>query len=62
MLLGELGTTVGPLDGLLDAPYALVDPVHQDYVGGHTNLFLLFLLALRASWLEALSSNAMMPP
>src|SRR3712207_9209135 len=35
MLLGEIGAAVGPLDGLLDVPYALLGPVDQDHVGGH---------------------------
>src|SRR5215208_1768931 len=35
VLLGEMGTAVGPLYGLPDVPYALLGPVHKDHVCGH---------------------------
>jgi len=35
VLVGELTAAVGTLEGLLDVPYALLGPVHQDHVAGH---------------------------
>src|ERR671913_2421845 len=35
MLLGNLTAVVGTLGGVLDVPYALVGPIHQNHVTGH---------------------------
>src|SRR5215207_1368971 len=58
VLLGEIGTAVGPLYGLPDVPNALVGPVHQNHVGGH----LLSSLPARDARREStLSTLPMMP-
>ena len=41
MLLGECIGLVAPLHGVLGGPCSLVGPVHQGYVGGHDECFLL---------------------
>ena len=40
MLLGECIGLVAPLHGVLGAPYPLVGPVHQGYVGWHDGVLL----------------------
>src|SRR5215210_8550979 len=35
VLLCDFGTRIGSLDGLFDAPYAMVSPVDQNHVCGH---------------------------
>src|SRR5215217_1719597 len=37
MLLGDLTAVVGALGGVLDIPYALVGPIHEDNVTGHVS-------------------------